>query len=92
MLLEPKEIERDTITEEQYDEMLDEQGPVNVCGMQFDPSRILKELDPIAYNCGLSDMQDTITVYECPVCGDEHEDYDDAKFCCQEEEEEDEEE
>ena len=41
--------------EEQYIGMLDSEGPVSVCGMEFDPSRILRELDPIAYDCGLSD-------------------------------------
>lgn len=41
--------------EEQYCDMLDECYPAvfGIC-----PSRILKECDPIAYNCGLSDYVD----------------------------------
>ena len=46
--------------EESYIEMLDCEGTVDVCGMGFYPSRILSELDPIAYNCGLSDYVDSM--------------------------------
>ena len=46
--------------EEQYIGMLDSEGPVSVCGMNFDPSRILRELDPTAYNCGLADYANCI--------------------------------
>jgi len=60
--------------------------------MQFDPSRILEELDPIAFRCGLNDMQEYFDVYICPECDEEfEEDEEGAKFCCQEEEEEEEE-
>lgn len=41
-----------------YDEMLDEPGPVTVAGQDFDPSRILREVDPIAYRVGFSDYLD----------------------------------
>ena len=41
---------------DQYNEMLDDcYPPVNVCGYEYDPSRALKELDPIAYRVGFSD-------------------------------------
>ena len=43
---------------EQYDESLDSDGTVTVCGFEYDPSRILKELDPDAYRCGLIDYVD----------------------------------
>ena len=46
--------------EEQYCEMLDSEGTVDVWGMKFDPSRILKELDPTAFNCGLGDYVDSL--------------------------------
>lgn len=43
-------------TEEKYNEMLDEvYGDVQVAGYSYSTSRALKELDPIAYNVGLSD-------------------------------------
>jgi hypothetical protein len=43
---------------DEYDEMLDESGPVVVCGSAFNPSRIIKEMDPIAYRCGMNDYND----------------------------------
>ena len=82
-----KEVEM--FTEEQYDEMLNEQGDVMVCGMTFDASRILKELDPIAYSCGFNDMQEYETHYTCDCCGTEHETDEDAAIdCCPGEDEE----
>lgn len=44
--------------EQQYDDMLDELYPVEIGDMSFCASRVLKELDPIAYNCGFSDWLD----------------------------------
>jgi len=42
--------------EKQYDEFLDEMtGEVKIGSLTFDASRILKELDPTAYRCGLND-------------------------------------
>ena len=57
---EEEEEEEQTMTEaealEQYDQMLDDCYPmVKVCGYEYDPSRALKELDPIAYRVGFSD-------------------------------------
>ena len=42
-----------------YDESLDSEGTVTVCGMEFYPSRILEELDPVAYRCGYNDWVDS---------------------------------
>lgn len=44
--------------EDHYRESLDEQGPVSIGTLQFDRSRILEELDPTAYRCGLNDFVD----------------------------------
>lgn len=41
-----------------YKESLDCEGPVSVAGMKFDASRIIEELDPTAYRCGLVDYVD----------------------------------
>lgn len=42
--------------EENYDEMLDDvYGPVSIAGCDYDTSRVLKEVDPIAYRVGFSD-------------------------------------
>ena len=45
---------------DQFDEMLDESGTVDAGGYSFYPSRILKELDPIAYSCSLNDYADSV--------------------------------
>lgn len=47
--------------EEGYKELIDECTEVVVImGISFTPSRILEELDPVAYSCGLSDYVDSI--------------------------------
>ena len=52
------EVDPDDYTD-QYDEMLDESGEVFAGGVGFYPSRVLKNLDPIAYRCGLYDYVDS---------------------------------
>lgn len=47
---------------ESYRDMIDEQGPVIVAGIEFTASRILEELDPVAYFCGLNDYVDSLDV------------------------------
>lgn len=43
-----------------YDEMLDETvEPWCIGDMYYDPSRVLKEVDPIAYRVGFSDWLDS---------------------------------
>jgi hypothetical protein len=45
--------------EEQYDEFLDEcYGDVEIAGFSYTTSRSLKQVDPIAYRCGLIDFLD----------------------------------
>lgn len=44
---------------DEYDEMLDEAGPVEVAGLTFNPSQIVKEMDPTAYRCGMNDHNDS---------------------------------
>ena len=46
--------------EEHYREFLNDIGDVNIGGMSFEPARVLEELDPIAYNCGLSEYVSSI--------------------------------
>lgn len=46
--------------EEAYDDLLDEiTGPVMVGGLEFVASRVLREMDPIAYRVGLHDFIDS---------------------------------
>jgi hypothetical protein len=47
--------------EELYRDMLDECEPVvKVAGLSFTPSRIIEELDPTAFRCGVSDYADSL--------------------------------
>lgn len=42
--------------EQMYCEMLDEvHGTVKVAGYEYETSRVLAEIDPVAFRCGLSD-------------------------------------
>jgi hypothetical protein len=50
--------------EQLYREALDEFGPVQVGGLQFNPSEIIEKLDPIAFRCGVSDYEDSLDVIE----------------------------
>ena len=46
------------IDETEYDEMLDEcYEMVNICGYEYYPSYALKNLDSVAYDCGLNDYR-----------------------------------
>lgn len=47
--------------EQMYDEMLDDcYGVVEVAGITYDTSRVLKECDPIAYRLGMNDYADSL--------------------------------
>jgi hypothetical protein len=47
---------------EMYEEMINEcTEEMKIGHISFEASRVLKELDPIAYNCGLSDFYDSIS-------------------------------
>ena len=61
------------VSESDFDSYLDEiEQPVNVCGMEFYPSDILKSCDPIAYRCAKAD-------YESSYDLDDVEEYADLK-------------
>jgi len=50
---------------DRFEEMLgDVYGTVSVAGMEYDTARALKDLDPIAYRCGLLDYIDGAGVEE----------------------------
>jgi hypothetical protein len=45
-----------------YEEMINEcTEEMKIGYTSFEASRVLKELDPIAYDCGLSDFYDSIS-------------------------------
>jgi DNA repair exonuclease SbcCD ATPase subunit len=44
---------------EEYDEFLDDvYGEIDVCGIKYCASHLLKEVDPTAYRCGMNDFND----------------------------------
>jgi len=44
-----------------YRDMLDDCEPeVNVAGLSFVPSRVVEELDPVAFRCGVNDYVDSL--------------------------------
>ena len=66
---------------DEYDDAIDEQGTVEVCGYEYYPSRILAEVDPVAYRCGLADyesdrMEDLEYEIDRMTDGDEEDYYD----------------
>lgn len=81
---------------ERYNDMLDEVGECKIGDYIYEPSRVLEELDPIAYNCGLTDYESSLEeegtysershneedFFKCPECGDLFDDEDEAKECC----------
>jgi hypothetical protein len=41
---------------ERFDAMLEDcYGPVNICGLTYSAAYALKEIDPVAYSCGVAD-------------------------------------
>ena len=46
--------------EDQYCEAIDEGGPVRIGSLEYTASYVLREIDPIAYRCGLNDYVDGI--------------------------------
>lgn len=49
--------------EDQFDDMLDESIPeIDIGGLTYSPSHVLKNVDPVAYRCGLNDFIDSFDV------------------------------
>jgi hypothetical protein len=64
-----KEIETFELDPDEYEnefwDLLDAEGTIDVAGIGFYPSRILMELDPIAYRCSLIDYVGCMDVEDC---------------------------
>ena len=55
-----------TCTEEQFDDFLDDvEQSVNIYGIEFYPSDILKNCDPVAYRCAKADYEANFDVSDC---------------------------
>lgn len=64
---------------ERYDEFLDEIGDVKIGELSYSASRVLKEVDPTAYRCGMADWLDSeeLTTDESEADTDTDDDDDD---------------
>ena len=58
------------ISESDFDEVLDDEGSVTVCGMEFYPSDILKNCDPVAYRLTKSDYESNCDLDDVPEYAD----------------------
>ena len=63
---------------ELYDQMLDEADTVVIAGIEFSPSAILKEMDPIAYDTNFNDYMDACDIDTDDLLEDEDSDFDDS--------------
>ena len=55
-----------SLTEAEFDEYLDESyDEVNICGMTYSASHVLKECDPIAYRCTKSEYEANFDLDDC---------------------------
>ena len=46
--------------ENSYDDMLDDGEEIKIGNLTYSPSQVLKAVDPIAYNVGVSDWQSNV--------------------------------
>lgn len=85
------EVELEIYSEEDFDSYINEMSEaIDIMGIGFTPSDVLKEVDPTAYGTEFSNYQRYETVYKCPICGEEYDEDEEAKYCCQDPEEGDE--
>lgn len=74
------ELDPDDYTD-QYDQMLDECNPIEINGyIEILYSDALRDQDPIAYRCGLSDFMDTIDLTESQEYKDLEEEIEDLEY------------
>ena len=52
---------------EMFEDALDCEGPVTVAGIEFNRSTILRECDPVAYRCYLSDYISSLEEDDCVI-------------------------
>ena len=71
------------IDEKEYEDKLNEiYGDVDICGFKYPAGRALREIDPVAFRCGLAEEPE---VWVCDGCDTEHETEEEATECCKEE-------
>ena len=61
-------------SDDEYDEMIDEcNEEINIFGMTYSASEVLKRVDPIAYRCGKSDFEANYDLDHCEEYCELHE-------------------
>ena len=79
-------IDREETNKDLMRDILDEEGTIKIGGLEFNPSRIIEELDPIAFRTMINDAEFSENYFECEECGTEwDEEEENAKNCCTEE-------
>lgn len=70
------------LTEEKYEEFLNLiYDEINIGSFTFEPGRILRELNPAAFRCG---MAEELEQWQCSECDQIYENQDNAEECCKE--------
>ena len=73
------------MSEDAYEDLLTELcGTLKVGSLEFDAGRVVRELDPTAFQCGMADAEPE--GWRCGECYQWHQEEDDAEACCQPEE------
>ena len=72
VFIEPAEKALEALIDDTYES-------VSICGIEFSPGQILKELDPIAFRCALLEQPEQ---WQCLICEEIHDNEDDAASCC----------
>jgi hypothetical protein len=63
-----------------YNQMLDESDHVIIAGIEFSPSDILREMDPIAYDVGFNDYMDSMDIDTDELSDSDYDDSMDGDF------------
>jgi len=72
------------ISDEDYEELLNEvYEKVHIGDFTFDAGRIMRELDPVAFRCGIAEEPEQ---WKCSECDDIYDTEEEAEDCCREEE------
>jgi hypothetical protein len=76
-------LEHDMSDKEFEDELNENYGEVEICGLTYAAGYALRQVDPIAFRCAQSDEMK----WECSECGKVYGEEQDAEDCCPQDEE-----
>jgi len=83
--MNPYEITQE-ISDNDFENILNETNEtVNILGVEFEPGRLIREMDPIWFNCMKLDYESNMDPgYCCSECDSIYDNFDDAEDCCSE--------